>query len=214
MSCMIALLQGGDPTREIFPLTTDQVADLQATGAAEIFHLLGVQALSELLFEPAQYVGAALRPDGSPFYLTTVAPNFGLVADPVGQWRGGFFAPFGVGDIVGTVEGNLASPGKKPTAIKVKARLLLDDGGDRLTQARSRSPYVSVDWEVAGSQATRPNKASLIRSVIIHDPGPHNRDDIRRCVALHAPQRSFGEARAVVAMQCGVAAACLLEAIC
>jgi len=214
MSCMIALLQGGDPTREIFPISTDQAADLQATGAAEMLYLLGVQALGELLFKPTQYVGAALKPDGSAFYLTTIAPDFGGVADPVGQWRGAFFAPFGVGDIVGTVEGDLASPGKKPTSIKVKARLLLDQGGDGLTQARGRAVQASVDWEVAGSQATRPNKASLIRSVTIHDPGPHDRDDIRRCVALHAPQRSFGEARAIIAMQCGVAAACLLEAIC
>jgi hypothetical protein len=192
---MIALLQGGDPTREIFPISTDQAADLQATGAAEMLYLLGVQALGELLFKPTQYVGAALKPDGSAFYLTTIAPDW-------------------VGDIVGTVEGDLASPGKKPTSIKVKARLLLDQGGDGLTQARGRGVQASVDWEVAGSQATRPNKASLIRSVTIHDPGPHDRDDIRRCVALHAPQRSFGEARAIIAMQCGVAAACLLEAIC
>ena len=77
-----------------------------------------------------------------------------------------------------------------------------------------RIPLVSVDWEIRGNQGTRPNKASLIGSVTINDPGPHDPDDIRRCVALHAPLRCFGEPRAIVAMQCGVAAACLLEAIC
>jgi hypothetical protein len=211
---MVASIQGGDPRREIFPIPADRMADLGRIGLAEIFDLLGVRGLIELPHNTAQHLGAALKPDGTPFYLTTIAPDFGAVADPTGQWRGGFFAPFGIGDIVGTVEGNLVSPGALPTTIKVKARLLLDAGGNPPTPVRVRAPYISVDWEVSGSQATRPNKASLIGSVTINDPGPHDQADIRRCVALHAPQRSFGEPRAIVAMQCGVAAACLLEAIC
>lgn len=214
MSCMIAMLQGGSPAREIFPISIDQVTDLQNTGASAIFRLLGVKGLADLAMSPTQYVGAALRPDGSPFYLTTIAPDLGRSADPVGRWRGGFFAPFGVADVVGVVEGDLAAPGKMPTSIQVQARLMLDVGGESLNVDPGRSARVSVDWEVHGNQATRPNKAAIISYVKVIDPGPHLPDDIRRCVALHAPQRSFGEARAIVAMQCGVAAACMLEAIC
>jgi hypothetical protein len=214
MSCYVAPLQGGDPRREIFPVSVDLMARLHSMGMAEICGLLGVKLLSELPLGAAQHVGAALKPDGTPFYLTTIAPDFGTTANPVGAWRGGFFAPFGVGDIVGTVEGDLVGPGALPTTIKVKARLLLDAGGNPPKLAGARVAYISVDWEMHGNQATRPNKAALIGSVTINDPGPHDAADIRRCVALHAPQRSFGEPRAIVAMQCGVAAACLLEAIC
>jgi len=214
MSCMIAPIQGGEPGREIFPIPVADLADLQSMGAREILGLLRVKALKELPADASQHVGAALKPDGRAFYLTTIAPEFGPTKDPVGQWRGGFFAPFGIGDIVGMVEGELAKPGALPTSIKVKARLLLDAGGNPRRAVRGRAPYISVDWEVRGSQATRPNKASLIGSVTVNDAGPHDPADIRRCVALHAPQRVFGEPRAIIAMQCGVAAACLLEAIC
>ena len=54
----------------------------------------------------------------------------------------------------------------------------------------------------------------MIRSIKIAAPGPHDSNDIRRCIALHAPQRVFGEAKALIAMQCEVAVACLIEAIC
>lgn len=213
MSCMIATLQGGDPCREIFPLSVDRMADLHGIGLVEICDLLGVQRIEDLPLTVIQHVGAAFKPDSCPFYLTTIAPDFGPTLNPVGYWRGGFFAPFGFGDIVGTVEGDLLPPGGLPTKLHVKARLLLDDGGPAKL-VRARAPYVSVDWEVHGSQATRPNKSSIIGSVKIHDPGPHTPEDIRRCVALHAPQRCFGEPRAIIAMQCGVAAAALIEAIC
>ena len=214
MSCMVAAIQGGEPRREIFPIPIESMAALYTMGLAEICALLGVQHLGELHLNAAHHVGAALRPDGTPFYLSTIAPDFGADADPVGQWRGGFFAPFGIGDIVGTVEGHLVAPGALPTTMTVKARLFLDAGGNPPSLTLGRAAHVSVDWEVRGNQATRPNKASLISSVTIHNPGPHDPADIRRCVALHAPLRCFGEPRAIVAMQCGVAAACLLEAIC
>ena len=220
MSCMVAALQGGNPTREIFPISTDRMVDMQTRGSAQILGLLGVKKLSDIQLKPGQHIGAALKPDGTAFYLTTIAPDFGLTANPVGQWRGGFCAPFGVADVVGIVEGDLAEPGAKPTTIRVKARLVLDAGGNALKSNRDAKAerggtvLVSVDWEIRGSQATRPNKAALIASVTINDCGPHDSADIRRCVALHAPQRSFGEPRAIIAMQCGVAAACLLEAIC
>ncbi|MDQ6640143.1 MAG: hypothetical protein M3Z15_10860 [Pseudomonadota bacterium] len=214
MSCYISALQGGDPRREIFPLQVDRMEELRALGGKVMLAMLGIKGIKQLSFNATQHVGAALKPDGTPFYLTTIAPDFGEAADPVGAWRGAFFAPFGIGDIVGTVEGVLAKPGARPTAIVVKARLILDAGGKDMAAASDRKVRVSVDWEVHGNQATRPNKAALIDSVTIHDAGPHDPADLRRCVALHAPQRGSGEARAIIAMQCGVAAACLLEAIC
>ena len=216
MSCMVAMLQGGSPQREIFPIETGSMDDIKSIGLREMQLMLGVSLLSELPQNAVQYVGAALRPDGSPFYLSTIASGFANLANPLGDWRGAFFAPFGIGDIIGTVEGCLQQPGSLPTSITVKARLLVDNGGlPAFVENRDRAnPRVSVDWVISGNQATRPNKSSLIHSVTIHQPGPHDPADIRRCIALHAPQRCFGEPRAIVAMQCGVAAAGLLEAIC
>ena len=214
MSCMIAPIQGGNPQREIFPLAVDRMQDLHGMGLAEMLQALGVPGLNALARNPTQHVGAALKPDGTPFYLTTVAPEFEDMANPTGKWQGAFFAPFGVADVVGTVEGELLSPGALPTSLRVKARLLRDPGDNPSKAAPGRKALVDVEWEVSGSQATRPNKAALIGSIRINDPGPHLADDIRRCVALHAPQRVFGEPRAIVAMQCGVAVASMLEAIC
>lgn len=214
MSCMIAPIQGGNPQHEIFPLPLDRMAALQSTGLAEMLHLLRVKALADLGMPGIQHVGAALKPDGRPFYLTTVAPEFANMANPVGKWWGAFFAPFGVADVVGTVEGELVGPGALPTKLLVKARLVLDGGQNPAPVSPGRSALVEVEWEIRGNQATRPNKAALIGSISIKNPGPHLAEDIRRCVALHAPQRAFGEPRAIVAMQCGIAAACMLEAIC
>ena len=214
MSCYISALQGGDPSREIFPLSFERMDELMAVGKEAMFSMLKVKALKGLPFKSSVHVGAALKPDGSAFYLCTIAPDFGNALDPVGTWRGAFFAPFGVADVVGTVEGQLTPPGALPTGIVVKARLFLDAGGKPMTLAKNRAALVSVDWTVRGNQATRPNKAALIESVTVNEAGPHDPSDLRRCVALHAPQRGSGEARAIVAMQCGVAAACLLEAIC
>ena len=88
MSCFIAPLQGGDPRREIFPIPVDTMAYLQSAGMAEMASLLGVQGLAALPLNAAQHIGAALKPDGTAFYLTTIAPDFGPTADPVGHWRG------------------------------------------------------------------------------------------------------------------------------
>ncbi len=213
MSCMISMLAGGEPRREIFPLPLAQVKKLQADGLAAMLSMLGVAQLKDLPLKAEQYVGAALRTDGTAFYLTTLAPpDVGRAKNPEGRWRGAFFAPFGIGNIVGVVDGDLRR--SAPTSMKVMARLFADPGDDQPETAQRPAPLVSVDWEVLGNQATRPNKASLIGGITIHQPGPHDPADIRRCIALHAPQRCFGEVAAVVAMQCGVAAACLLEAIC
>lgn len=214
MSCFVAPIQGGNPLREIFPLTLDRMAALQSVGLSEMLTMLPAKSLDKLQVPATQHVGAVLRTDGAPFYLTTVAPEFPNLANPVGHWWGAFFAPFGVADVVGTVEGVLAAPGALPTSLRVRARLLPDPGQNPVVYTAGRKPMADVEWEVRGNQATRPNKAALIGSVTVHDAGPHRAEDIRRCVALHAPQRAFGEARAIVAMQCGVAAACLLEAIC
>lgn len=214
MSCMFAPGAGGSAP-EIFPIEIDRLNDLQAHGLAHILDRLGKPSLAHMDLKTTQFVGVALRTDGRPFYLTTVAPlDLGVENNPVGNWSGGFFAPFGVADVVGTVEGCLAAPGALPTSFKVTAQLLLDAGGNPGTPDPRRKPHVSVEWEVIGNQATRANKSALISSINIIDPGPHDPADIRRCIALHAPARCFGLVRAVVAMQCGVAAACLVEAIC
>lgn len=214
MSCLIAAPAGGDPRREIFPMSLELFDILRQEGRNTILQMMQ-SAGSNAKPEPVvQHIGAALMPDGSAFYLTTIAPDFGMQTDPVGDWAGGFFAHFGVGDVVGSVQGKLASPGAMPTTIAVKARLLLDPGGNPPAPSFDRTTHVSVDWVIRGNQATRTNKAAMIDTVTIHAPGPHDRGDIRRCVALHAPQRCFGVPRAIVAMQCGVAAACLIEAIC
>lgn len=213
MSCYFAAGQGGWPP-EIFPIHAQRMDDLRSQGLAEMLSCLGKSAIGELPLDCKQFVGAALKPDGTAFYLTTIAPELGREENPQGHWFGSFFAPFGVGDIVGTVEADILAPGALPVVMKVKAHLLPDAGGNPATLQLGRTPIVSVEWEVSGNQATRPNKGALIKCVTIHNPGPHDSADIRKCIALHAPQRCFGMTQGVVAMQCGVAAACLLEAIC
>lgn len=149
--------------------------------------------------EHEQYIGSALKPDRSPFHLTTLLSPTG--ASPDLRWWGSFFAPFGIGDVLGTVESRPETGDFVTLAVKAQLRVNNDD-------------LVVAEWEVIGSQITKVNKAALVKTVKILKWGPHQEADIRRCVALHAPQRVFGEPRAIVAMQCGVAAACLIEAIC
>ena len=145
-----------------------------------------------------QHIGAALRADGTPFYLSTLAPE--LAAALEAPWQGAFYAQFGVGDVVGKVMGD---PTQSMASVTVSARLLV-----------AGKEHVSAEWEVIGSKISTPSKMAMIRSIKIAAPGPHDLNDIRRCIALHAPQRVFGEAKALIAMQCGVAVACLIEAIC
>ena len=191
LSCMLKLNQGCKPG--IFPLSIIEMDTLHKRGQSFIASLI-TQA------DPAR-VGATLRPDGTPFYLCTVAPDgdAGLGKEAPSNWKGAFFAPVGVGEIGGIVEALYGDP----TRIKVNARLLV--GG---------VVRVNVSWEVVGTTTDTVNNAAMIDSVTIHDHGPHDAGDIRRCIALHAPQGVFGLPAAVVAMQCGVAAACLVEAIC
>lgn len=216
MSCMFAPIQGGSPMREIFPLPLDDVDALCKLGETEMRGMLGISAIKDLDRAPltyAQFFGAALKPDGAAFYLTTLAPAATGTPQGIPFWRGAFFAHFGVGDIVGTVEGTLQGP-SEPTLLTVAAELRLDEGKARAAPSPQRTAEASASWTVHGSQATRANKLGLIGKVDVTNRGPHDPADIRRCIALHAPDRAFGELRAVVAMQCGVAAAALIEAIC
>jgi hypothetical protein len=186
MSCMMKRGLGGTP--EIFPISAADMLSLQNSAREQMAPLVAG--------ESPVFVGTALKPDGTPFYLCTMVPDSARAGST--QWKGAFFAPFGVGDVIGSVEGypNVAS-------ISVKARLM----------ARS-DELVSAEWEVIGTVADTVNNSALIRSIRVINAGPHDSGDVRRCIALHAPQCVFGEAVAVVAMQCGVAAACLIEAIC
>lgn len=212
MSCYFVSPQAA--SLEILPMQVSRMDDLRLHGLKQMLAYLGKSAIGELALNCKQFVGGALKPDGTAFYLTTIAPEIGREENPVGNWTGSFFAPFGVGDIIGTVEADIRAPGALPVVMKVKAQLLPDAGGELAATPLSRTPIASVEWEVLGSQATRSNNGALIKSITIHDAGPHDPEDVRRCIALHAPQRGFGMTQAVVAMQCGVAAACLLEAIC
>ena len=92
MSCFIEFLPGGDPRREIFPLALDRIDNLQSVGKSEILAMLGVAEINELALNASQYIGAALKPDGTPFYLTTIAPDFGRTKDPVWLDRARRFA--------------------------------------------------------------------------------------------------------------------------
>jgi hypothetical protein len=187
MSCMLKFSAGGVP--EIFPILATDMLHLQSTGEAMMAPLVAER-------QSPTFIGTALKPDRTPFYLCTIVPASADRASA--KWNGAFFAPFGVGDVVGSVEVN-----PEVLSISVKARLMAN--GEEL---------VSAEWEIIGTSTNTANNAALIRSVTITNPGWHDPADVRRCVALHAPQRVFGEPKAVVAMQCGVAAACLIEAIC
>jgi len=214
MSCMFAPIPGGSPP-QIFPIEDCRMDGLLKFGRAEILEMLKKKSIEDVGAGCKQFIGAGLRTDGTPFYMTTIAPkDIGREEDPEGYWCGGFYAPFGVADVVGKVECTLVK--RAPIEVHVTAMLLPDPGGNPLAPVApgSRSSIVEVEWTVHGNQATRANKGALIKLVKVIKQGPHNPDDIKRCVALHAPQHCFGFSQSVVAMQCGVAAACLVEAIC
>jgi len=198
MSCMIAALPGGSP--EIFPIPVQNFMDLRENGFGAAKQL----NLKKKNIENQEFMGATTRTDGTPFYLWATAPS--LEVGTSENWSGAFFAPFGVGNLYGRVD---AKPGKVEThkfaitTLNIEARFEIK-GKDE----------VAAKWTVVGSQLTVPNKMAIIKSVKIVKKGPHDAEDIRKCIALHAPQRALGEPRAIVAMQCGVAAACLIEAIC
>lgn len=193
MTCYISSFQGGLP--DIFPLSLDKLAQMQTAAEAAIRARLTALDRAPKL---QQYLGAALKTDGRPFYLSTHAPD--LEPSLEQDWQGGFFAPFGVGEIHGSVQ--CAHGPDRAVTLAVHAALTA--GSNELAAA---------NWSILGSQHSHANKAALVRTIEITNPGPHSAEDIRRCIALHAPQR-YGEPRAIVAAQCAVAVAALIEAIC
>lgn len=196
MTCMIAPLPGGQPG--IFPIPHDLFDRLRNDGS-KAARDLGVGGAELENF----FIGATTRADGAPFYLFITAPD--LKTGQEKQWQGAFFAPFGVGEIHGLVK---AVPGNKSdefamSKLDVTAKLVVEG-----------KTHAEASWQLIGSQHSLPNKSALIQNVDVTNAGPHEAEDIRRCIALHAPQMALGEPRALVSMQCGVAVSALIEAIC
>lgn len=198
MTCMIAPLPGGTP--EIWPLAAADMLQLRDNGKDTARSMGFVDAD----FVDREFLGAANRADGSPFYLWITAPK--LEDGQSNPWKGAFYAPFGVGYVWGFVD---VVPGVKES--DMFAISTLDVDAKLIVRGNEQ---VAASWRVIGSQLSEPNKAALIDTIQITNSGPHNSDDIRRCIALHAPQRALGEPNALVSMQCGVAVAALVEAIC
>lgn len=197
MSCMF--LPGGDAgSPEIRPLPFKALADLQAEGLRALHAAFPQLAQAKPPLE--QFVGAAVRPDSRPFYLTVLAPA-DAAASP--QWRGGFYAPFGFFHVRGSLEGRPYSA--SASLLEVSASLVLED-----------KEIASAQWTVIGPNAgaAPQNAEAMIQSIRVATSGPHAPADVRGCIARHAPLSSWGEPRAVTARQCGVALACLVEAVC
>lgn len=197
MSCMF--LPGGDAgSPEIRPLPFRALADLQAEGLRTLNGAFPQLAQAKPPLE--QFVGAAVRPDSRPFYLTVVAPADAPDGLP---WRGGFYAPFGFFHVRGALEGRPYSA--SASLLEVTAALVLED-----------KEIGSAEWTVIGphSAAAPQNSEAMIQSIKVASAGPHAPADVRACIARHAPLSSWGEPQAVAARQCGVAVACLVEAVC
>jgi hypothetical protein len=198
MSCVGIAIASGRPV--IVPVPLPTIDDLRQTGHTTMTAALG-GAFSTLRVPVTQFMGAALRPDGTAFYLTTAAPHAPLTGS-ITDWVGAFYAPFGICDVSGVVEAVAAG---NDVVVTVDARL-----------NRSGSDYVAAKWSVRGPAPSirQANSTALIETITIINSGPHEAEDIRRCIALHARQVVWGEPQTVVAGQCGVAVGCLIEAIC
>jgi hypothetical protein len=196
MSCMIAPPAGHGGLEDL-PLSLDALDSLSRTGLEVMTKLLEGREQTRLPLQ--QFTGAASRPDHRLFYLTILAPE---QAGPDG-WKGAFYAPFGHFHICGTVQG--AATDRGSVSLTAETRLVV--GGRDL---------VTANWTVVGpdERQSAPNHACLLESIEIGRSGPHVEEDIRRCIARHAPERASGTPKAVVTFQCAVAAACLIEAIC
>ena len=203
MSCILVPIPGGPGGS--FPLSLPIMQDLIAAGGAAMAGELGID-LKALKPPLEQYVGFSRRPDGEPFYLTTLAPmSFDSIKKDTKtvEWSGAFYVPLGYGHVIGTV---VSEAGSGTTAyFSVKAKLYVGS-----------TETVAANWRVLGPDQSVPqrNLAALINRVEVTRPGPHDAADMRRCIALHAPAAAWGEPRGLVAQQCGVAVACLIEAIC
>lgn len=199
MSCILLPMPGGFDAG--LPLPLPVMEDIIRTGGEAMANELGVD-LKAMKGPSEQYVGIGRRPDGEPFYLTTIAPSSFETIKNV-AWSGAFFVPLGFGHVIGKVDGERGSG--TTTYFSVKARLLV-----------GTAERVVASWRVLGPHQTVPRKnlAALIDRIEIAQPGPHDAADMRRCIALHAPAAAWGEPRNLVAQQSGVAVACLVEAIC
>lgn len=198
MSCMFTAPSCGD--EEDLPLSDNAITELKRAGLEAIKDLIRYEP--EQLTPPAQqYTGASLRPDGRMFYLTTVAPKAKEAEEA--EWTGAFYAPFGFFHVCGWVKAGREDA--TTSSVSVTAKLI-----------HGQKDLISASWTVIGPQASvrTPNRACLIKSIEISASGPHDERDIRACIARHAPERALGVPKAIVALQCGVAVACLIEAIC
>jgi hypothetical protein len=206
MSCMSIAPRGGclpDGCVPTVPVEWAELEQLQRDGL-RLIELALNSPLNRLPVPATQFVGSSLRPDCCPFYLSTAAPR-----DPFPgsgpNWRGGFFAPFGYGHVVGTLDFDIPSEQSPVATIVVAAQFVVLD-----------QVHVAANWRVSGPapNTTPLNAIAVIDAINVVSAGPHREEDIRRCIALHAPQRVWGEPRVMVAAQCGVAVACLIEAVC
>ena len=197
MSCMFLPPDCG--TQSIQPIAPRAMDALRADGLATLNALYPslVQATPAI----EEFVGASIRPDGRPFYLTVMAPEAALEKDAA--WTGAFYAPGGFFHVAGSVEGRPHTAGS--SLLTVSAALFV-----------AEKEAVAAQWSVIGPNAgvDAQNNEAMIQDIAITARGPHDERDIRSCIARHAPLLAWGLPRTVVASQCGVALACLVEAVC
>jgi hypothetical protein len=189
MSCQ---LTAGGPA-SIYPLKDSQIADLRGLADRYATGLMAKGATLESRF------GTVMKPDGVPFYLVTYSPASAQAA----PWQGLFFAEQGPFYLTGDV-----SVDPVAGTMSVDASVL-----------SGAATVVHVRWVVTGSPAARTptNIAGMLTSLDIANPGPHARDCLERCLALHAPQCvpiRAGNEPELVATIAACAASCLVNCVC
>jgi hypothetical protein len=189
MSCQ--LTSGGQ--KSIFPLKNAQIERIRQLGL-EFTLTLGAKDMG---LEPR--FGAVMKPDGVAFYLATYCPS----SPGMSAWRGMFFADQGPYYIAGSVDAD-------PNSGRVSTDMSVLEG---------RTPIVNVRWVVTGpAVGTEPtNIAGMLSELNIVNPGPHARECLRDCIALHAPQcvpMRQGNEPELVATVAAVAASCLINCRC
>jgi hypothetical protein len=189
MSCQ---LTDGGPS-SIFPLTEEQITSLREMG--RVFVTSNTPSGSRLV---ARF-GAAMKPDGVPFYLMTYSPE----TPTRDEWRGLFVMEQGPFQINGTVR---AVPATGVMSV-------------HSTVLRGQTTVVDVRWDVMGpAVGTNPtNVAGMLTGTEIMNPGPHAPDCLRDCLALHAPQcvpMREGNEPQLVATVAAIAASCLIICRC
>jgi hypothetical protein len=216
MSCYFVPPTGGPA--KIFPLLFAELQTIYTDGGDAMAEALRID-LKKLKPPQERFIGVSYRPDGEPFYVATIAP-FSFEAVFNKEWSGAFYVPLRYGRLVGTVKGE--KPGAGSSAyFAVDAKLYVGD-------KKATKVAIAANWRVLGPRpfergeeaeqqdrkANPGNLMALIDRVEITKSGAHKEDDMRRCIALHAPAAAWGEPKGLVAQQCGVAVAGLIEAIC